>query len=70
MVEKLFQKDIASIIEEMDIEEWEAHDYKPNYNIAPHDFSPVIIKDGKKKAKMMRWGLIYAWSKTNKLVQK
>ena len=41
---KTLSKDIASIIEEMDIEEWEAHDYKPNYNIAPTDFSPVIIK--------------------------
>ena len=48
---KTLSKDIASIIEEMDIEEWEAHDYKPNYNIAPTDFSPVIIKDGKKLIK-------------------
>ena len=67
---KTLSKDIASIIEEMDIEEWEAHDYKPNYNIAPTDFSPVIIKDGKKKAKMMRWGLIPAWSKNEQISSK
>ena len=67
---KTLSKDIASIIEEMDIEEWEAHDYKPNYNIAPTDFSPVIIKDGKKKAKMMRWGLIPAWSKNEQIGSK
>ena len=54
----------------MDIEEWEAHNYKPNYNIAPTDFSPVIIKDEKKKAKMMRWGLIPAWSKNEKIGSK
>ena len=67
---KTLSKDIASIIEEMDIEEWEAHDYKPNYNIAPTDFSPVIIKDEKKKAKMMRWGLIPAWSKNEQIGSK
>ncbi len=54
----------------MDIEEWEAHNYKPNYNIAPTDFSPVIIKDEKKKAKMMRWGLIPAWSKNEQIGSK
>ena len=67
---KTLSKDIASIIKEMDIEEWEAHNYKPNYNIAPTDFSPVIIKDEKKKAKMMRWGLIPAWSKNEKIGSK
>ena len=67
---KTLSKDIASIIKEMDIEEWEAHDYKPNYNIAPTDFSPVIIKDEKKKAKMMRWGLIPAWSKNQQIGSK
>ena len=67
---KTLSKDIASIIKEMDIEEWEAHNYKPNYNIAPTDFSPVIIKDGKKKAKMMRWGLIPAWSKNEQIGSK
>tara|TARA_B100001248_G_scaffold73243_1_gene52150 strand:+ start:422 stop:1111 length:690 start_codon:yes stop_codon:yes gene_type:complete len=67
---KTLSKDIASIIKEMDIEEWEAHNYKPNYNIAPTDFSPVIIKDEKKKAKMMRWGLIPAWSKNEQIGSK
>ena len=51
----------------MDIEEWEAHDYKPNYNIAPMSSSPVIIKDKVKKTKMMRWGLIPSWSKNDHL---
>ena len=64
---KTLSKDIASIIKEMDIEEWEAHNYKPNYNIAPTDFSPVVIKDKKKKARMMRWGLIPAWSKNEQI---
>ena len=67
---KTLSKDIASIIKEMDIEEWEAHNYKPNYNIAPTDFSPVIVNDGKKKTKMMRWGLIPAWSKNEKIGSK
>ena len=67
---KTLSKDIASIITEMDIEEWEAHNYKPNYNIAPTDFSPVIIKDEKKKTKMMKWGLIPAWSKSEQIGSK
>ena len=67
---KTLSKDIASIIKEMDIEEWEAHNYKPSYNIAPTDFSPVIIKDEKKNAKMKRWGLIPAWSKNEKIGSK
>ena len=54
----------------MDIEEWEAHNYKPNYNIAPTDFSPVIVNDGKKRTKMMRWGLIPAWSKDEQISSK
>ena len=67
---KTISKDIASIITEMDIEEWEAHNYKPNYNITPTDFSPVIVNDGKKKAKMMRWGLIPSWSKNEQIGSK
>jgi len=67
---KTLSKDIAFIIKEMDIEEWEADDYKPNYNIAPTDFSPVIVNDGKKKTKMMRWGLIPAWSKNEQFGSK
>ena len=62
---KTLSKDIISIIEEMNIEEWEAHDYKPNYNIAPTNFSPVLINDGVKKTKMMRWGLVPSWSKND-----
>ena len=67
---KTLSKDIASIITEMDIEKWEAHNYKPNYNIAPTDFSPVIVNDGKKKTKMMRWGLIPDWSKDEQIGSK
>ena len=64
---KTLSKDIISIIEEMNIEKWEAYDYKPNYNIAPTNFSPVIIKDKLKKTKMMRWGLIPSWPKNSQL---
>ena len=67
---KTLSKDIASIIEEMNIEEWGAHDYKPNYNIAPTNFSPVLINDGVKKTKMMRWGLVPSWSKNDQIGSK
>ena len=38
---KTLTKDIASIIEEMNIQEWEENNYKPSYNVAPTDFSLV-----------------------------
>ncbi len=61
---KTLTKDIASIIREMDIEECEANNHIPNYNIAPTQFSPILIKyNNKRKIKMMKWGLIPNWSK-------
>ena len=61
---KTLTKDIASIIHEMDIEECEANNYIPNYNIAPTQFSPILIKhNNKRRIKMMKWGLIPNWSK-------
>ena len=67
---KTLSKDITSIIEEMKIEEWKAQSYKPNYNIAPTNFSPVIIKDKIRITKMMRWGLVPSWSKNDKISSK
>ena len=67
---KTLSKDVASIIKEMDIEQWEAHDYKPNYNIAPTDSSLVLIKDMIRKTKMMRWGLIPSWVKNDSFSSK
>ena len=63
---KTLTKDIASIIEEMNIQEWEENDYKPSYNVAPTDFSPVVIQERKKVVKMMKWGLIPAWSNNSR----
>lgn len=67
---KTLTKDISSIIEEMNIEEWGAQGYKPSYNIAPTNFSPVIVNKGKKSTKMMKWGLIPSWSKNEQIGQK
>ena len=67
---KTLSKDIAFIIEEMNIEEWGAHDYKPNYNIAPTNFSPVLINDEVKKTKMMQWSLVPSWSKNDQIGSK
>ena len=63
---KTLTKDIASIIEEMNIQEWEENNYKPSYNVAPTDFSPVVIQERKKVVKMMKWGLIPAWSSNSR----
>ena len=60
---KTLSRDINSIIEEMNIEEWQDSDiYQPRYNIAPTQYSPVIIDKVVRHAKLMRWGLIPNWA--------
>lgn len=55
---------MQSIIEELAIQEWEDPDnYAPSYNIAPTQTSPILIDDGMRRIKPMRWGLISSWSK-------
>ena len=64
---KTLTKDMQSIIEELAIEEWENPDnYIPNYNIAPTQISPILIDNGKRIVKPMRWGLIPSWAKDDK----
>ncbi len=64
---KTLTRDMQSIIEELAIEEWENPDnYIPNYNIAPTQSSPILIDNGKRIVKAMRWGLIPAWAKDDK----
>ena len=64
---KTLTKDMQSIIEELAIEEWETPDnYLPNYNIAPTQNSPILIDNGKRIVKPMRWGLIPSWAKDEK----
>lgn len=64
---KTLTKDMQSIIEELAIEEWENPDnYIPNYNIAPTQNSPILIDNGKRIVKTMRWGLIPSWAKDEK----
>lgn len=42
----------------------EDFDIAPNYNVAPTQTMPVITQDG---LQMMRWGLIPAWAKDEKI---
>jgi len=68
---KTLTRDMKSIIEELAIEEWENPDnYIPNYNIAPTQTSPILIDNGKRIVKPMRWGLIPSWSKDDKFGSK
>jgi len=64
---KTLTKDMQSIIEELAIEEWENPDnYLPNYNIAPTQNSPILIDNGRRIVKPMKWGLIPSWVKDEK----
>ena len=41
---------------------------KPRYNIAPTNKVPVVLnQDSERRLKMMRWGLIPFWSKTERM---
>ena len=40
---------------------------EPRFNIAPTEEAPVIVRDGGKRALMMRWGLIPSWAKDVKI---
>ena len=58
---------MRSIIEELAIEEWENPDnYIPSFNIAPTQISPILIDNGKRIIRPMRWGLIPSWAKDDK----
>ena len=60
---KTLSRDVKSIIEEMNIEAWQDSDlYQARYNIAPSQYSPVILDKVVRHAKFMRWGLIPNWA--------
>jgi len=60
---KTLTKDIQSIIKEMAIESWRDSElYQLNYNIAPTQFSPVMVDKIGRQAKIMKWGLIPNWA--------
>jgi putative SOS response-associated peptidase YedK len=64
---KTLTKDMQSIIEELAIEKWENPDnYLPSYNITPTQNSPILIDNGNRIVKLMRWGLIPSWAKDDK----
>ena len=61
---KTLVKEIKEIIDELYIDEWQAENYQPSFNIAPGQSSPILIQEGKLRiVKEMRWGLIPIWSK-------
>ena len=68
---KTLIKSKKTIIEELMIDDWQIEDYLPSYNIAPTQYSIVLIQDeGSNVAKSMRWGLIPSWSKNDSFSSK
>ena len=60
---KTLTKNERSIIEELMVDEWRADGYEPSYNIAPTQYSPIMVNEKQSKVvTMMRWGLIPKWS--------
>ena len=51
-------KNKKSIIKDFAIDSWRADDYSPSYNIAPSQFSPILVKeDNLRIIRSMQWGL-------------
>ena len=68
---KTLIKSKKAIIEDLMIDDWQIEDYLPSYNIAPTQYSIVVIQDeGSNVAKSMRWGLIPSWSKNDSFSSK
>ncbi|MEE8206594.1 MAG: SOS response-associated peptidase [Nitrospinaceae bacterium] len=68
---KTLTRDMQSIIEELAVEDWEDPDnYLPSYNIAPTQTSPVLVQNGKRIVRPMRWGLIPYWAKDKSIGSK
>ncbi len=52
------------IIEELSIQIWDdSFDHQPNYNVAPTQKMPILLYDGQRIVRPMRWGLIPTWAK-------
>ena len=61
---KTLTKDAQTILEELLVDEWDQKDeYNPSYNIAPTQYSPILIYNTNRKIEHMRWGLVPYWAK-------
>lgn len=51
------------IIEELSIQIWDdSFDHQPNYNVAPTQTMPILVFEGQRIVRPMRWGLIPSWA--------
>ena len=65
---KTLTKDAQAIIEELLVDEWDQKDeYNPSYNIAPTQYSPILIYNNNRKIEHMRWGLVPSWAKDSSM---
>lgn len=61
------RKSIQDILERFNILDPEEILFEPRYNIAPTQYSPVVlIENDQRVLKMMKWGLVPFWSKDSK----
>jgi len=61
---KTLTKGKLEIIEELSIQLWDdSFEHQPNYNVAPTAIMPILVFDGQRIVKPMRWGLIPKWAK-------
>jgi putative SOS response-associated peptidase YedK len=60
---KTLTKGKMEIIEELSIQIWDdSFELQPNYNVAPGQTMPILIYNGRRIVKPMRWGLIPRWA--------
>ncbi|HDP68710.1 MAG TPA: SOS response-associated peptidase, partial [Candidatus Marinimicrobia bacterium] len=60
---KTLTKGKMEIIEELSIQIWDdSFDHQPNYNVAPTQTMPILVFEGQRIVRPMRWGLIPSWA--------
>lgn len=56
--------DLAFMKDVLSLKHWEKEDYySARYNISPAQETPVLLDDGDRRVRMMRWGLVPSWSR-------
>ncbi|MFQ6616912.1 MAG: SOS response-associated peptidase [Fidelibacterota bacterium] len=56
--------DLAFMKDVLSLKHWEKEDYYfARYNMAPTQETPILLDDGARRVKLMRWGLVPSWSK-------
>ena len=56
--------------EDWTVEAWDTAAFQPRYNVAPTQQVPILLRDGPRVVRDMRWGLVPHWAKDRSIGNK